>query len=592
MSRPFRPSGSTARAVLMKIARPAFSPLRAMRIFSLAGMFLLSFVLDLSVWFPLFSKGFALLLQGLISLKLCFEERYLFIRLRHLSWKKRLLPIVLFGIGLLFYIEKLFLFIEIWKNPAGDLTAPYRLYSIIFFVSAFSIYTLRFSAIAQFLGRLRLKPAQTLAMSFVLMILLGTLLLSVPQMVVDPSKISFIDALFTATSAATVTGLSLFPISEFYRAGGQWVILLLIQLGGLGIMTFGALLSLITHRHIRLHDAVLLHGALETESVGTVKKEIQLIFLITLTIEAMGALLLWLSFPSETPFPLFQAIFHSVSAFCNAGFSLFPNNLEGYVSEFSVNGVIAALIILGGLGFPVLNNLSQYPLFNQGKSTWRLTFHSKLVLSTSALLLVAGTVGLLIFEYQGELKALAWHEKFVAAAFQSVTARTAGFNTLNLSLFSDGGLFLLMVLMWIGGSPASTAGGIKTTTFGVMIATLRAVLRGREEVELFNRRLSPAAIQKSLSLAFISSALLVIFLMLMFLIEDGSFKSILFETVSAFNTVGLSTGITPRFSPLGKVILVAAMFVGRIGPLTLAFSLAERTSKGKYSYPQEKVIVG
>ena len=411
-------------------------------------------------------------------------------------------------------------------------------------------------------------------------------------MVTDPSKISFVDALFTATSAATVTGLSLFAISEYYQWSGQWVILLLIQLGGLGIMTFGALLPLISNRRIRLDDALLLQGAMETESVGTVKREIQSLFILTFTIEAVGAFLLWIFFPPETASPLFSAVFHAVSAFCNAGFSLFPANLEGYVGHLPINLIIASLIVLGGLGFPVLNNLSRYPLFKRRKGSWRLTFHSKLVLSISAGLLTVGTLGIFVLEYAGSLAPLPWHEKWIAAAFQSVTARTAGFNTLNLAHFSNGALLFMILLMWIGGSPASTAGGVKTTTFGVMLATLRAVLRSREEVELFNRRLAPSAIQKALSVVFISSALQAFLLLFMLSIENESFHAILFETVSAFNTVGLSTGITAKLSPVGKFILSIAMFIGRIGPLTVAFSLAERVSRGKYTYPQERVIIG
>lgn len=591
MSQPFPSSGRSSWDLLKRASDGAFFRLRRIRFFSLFGFFLFSFALDFSVWLPLLCKGIALSLQGWIALRLYFEERYLFLRLRHLSWKKRLVPIILFGIGLLFYIEKLLLFFEMWKQPEGPI-ALYRLYSIIFFISAVSIYALRLNAIAQFLGRLHLKPAQTLAVSFVLFILLGTLLLSLPQMVTDPSKISFIDSLFTATSAATVTGLSLFPISEYYESRGLWIILLMIQLGGLGIMTFGALLSLIAHRRIRLNDALFLHGTLETQSVGTVKREIQLIFVVTFTIEAMGAVLLWLSFPQESSSSFFNAVFHAVSAFCNAGFSLYPTNLERYAGHPSINLVIAGLIILGGLGFPVLNNLGQYPLFGKGRSAWRLTFHSKMVLSISAGLLAVGTIGIFAFEYAGVLAPLPWHEKWIAAAFQSVTARTAGFNTIDVSRFADGTLFFLMMLMWIGGSPASTAGGIKTTTFGVMLATLRAMLRGREEVELFNRTLAPAAIQKALSIGFISSSLLAFFLLCMFLIENEGFKSIMFETVSAFNTVGLSTGVTPHLSTGGKLVVIAAMFIGRIGPLTLAFSLAQRVSRGKYAYPQERVIVG
>ncbi|MFQ5949068.1 MAG: TrkH family potassium uptake protein, partial [Nitrospiria bacterium] len=562
------------------------------RIFSLSGILLFSFLLDFSVWFPIPCKITAILMQGGVVIKLIFEERYLFLRFRRLSWQKRLIPIALFGIGLLFYIEKALVFLEMFGQPEGLLNHTYRLYSIIFLSSTFAIYALRLNIIARFLSHLNLRPAQTLALGFILLIFVGTLLLSLPQMVADPSKISFIDAIFTSTSASTVTGLVLFPISEYYRPTGLWVILLLIQLGGLGIMTFGVLFSLMSHQRMGLKAEVTLQGVLATESVGTVRREIQQIFLITFTIETLGALLLWLFLPKDGTHSFFTAFFHAISAFCNAGFSLFPANLEGHTTHLLVNLIIAILIILGGIGFPVINNLGSYPLFGPRRTTWRLSFHSKMVLSISVCLLFVGTVGIYILEYSSTLSSLSWYEKWVAAAFHSVTARTAGFNTLNPAHFRDATLLLLIVLMMIGGSPASTAGGIKTTTFGVMLATIRAMLQRREEVSIFKRSLSPSAVRKSLSIGFVSSALVALFLLLLLSTEQESFKSLMFETVSAFNTVGLSTGTTSRLSPIGKLIITLTMFVGRIGPMTLAFSLAERVSKGKYNYPQEKVIIG
>jgi trk system potassium uptake protein TrkH len=568
------------------------SAMREMKVASLSGIFLLSFLFDFSLWFPIFFKAAALLLQGGGMIKLTFEERYLLLRFRHLSWRKRLIPVALFLIALLFYIEKGFLFFQMWDHPDGSLAPTYRLYSMIFFGSAFSIYAMRLRALAHFLDRLHLKPAQTLALSFALLILAGALILSLPQVVVDPAQISFIDALFTATSATTVTGLSVAPISEYYQTAGQWVILLLIQLGGLGIMTFGALIFFLPRRRMPLQEEIALQGVLEAESIGSVRREIGSIFVITLTIEALGALLLWVFFRNETPNPLFQAIFHSISAFCNAGFSLFPTNLEVYVDRPAVNLIIIGLVILGGLGFPVLHNLGNYPLFGRGSTSWRLTFHSKMVLTISAGLLLAGTVGLFLLEYDRALAPLPWHHQWITAFFQSATARTAGFNTVNIARLSDASIFLMILLMWIGGSPISTAGGIKTTTFGVMLATLRSLLRRREEIEIFRRRLAPQAVQKALSVGFISSSLLALLLLSLLAVEEGDFKVILFEAVSAFNTVGLSIGNTAAFSPMGKAILILIMFIGRLGPLTIAYTLAERTSRGIYHYPEERVIVG
>jgi len=578
-----------------KITQPfqtVASQLRGVKYFSMPGILIFSLVLDFSLWFPMICRILALTLQAGVLVKLAFEEKLLNLRFRHLSWQKKFIPIALFGVCLLFYVEKFLILISMWGEPSNFLINPYRSYSMIFFISAFAIYGLRLNIIAKFLGGLHLRPAQTMTMGFLLVILVGTMLLSLPQMVTDPSKILIIDALFTATSATTVTGLTLAPISEFYQPTGIWVILFLIQTGGLGIMTFGVLFSLVSNKRIKLHHAVTLQGVFETESVGTVRKEIRSIFLLTLIIETLGALLIWFFLPEDTHQPFFTAIFHSVSAFCNAGFSLFSSNLEGFLGNIPMNGIVAILIILGGIGFPVLSNLVRYPLIKKDRAAWRLSFHSKMVLSISGGLLVIGTIGIYILEFQGTLSGLSWFDKWIAAFFHAVSARTAGFNTLNVGHFSDATLFLLILLMWIGGSPASTAGGIKTTTFGVMLATLKAMLNQREEVSLFRRSLSPHAVQKSLSIGFTSSALLAMFLLLLLFTEEGDFKAIMFESVSAFNTVGLSTGITSQLSPVGKLIIIATMFIGRIGSLTLAFSLAERVMKGKYTYPQERVIIG
>lgn len=387
------------------------SAVRKIKIASLSGIFITALLLDFSVWLPTLCKAAAIVLQTGGILKLIFEERYLLLRYRRFSLKKRLIPIALFAVALLFYLEKALLLLQIRNDPASLLIHTYRLYGIIFFGSAFSIYALRLKTIAQFLDRLHLKPAQTMAVSFALLIFFGALFLSLPQMVVDPSRISFIDALFTATSAATVTGLGLFPVSEYYRITGQWILLLLIQFGGLGIMTFGALFALLSKRDLRLSDEIAFQGMLETKSIGSVRREVAAIFVTTLTIEAIGTLLLWLCFRNQTDRSFFTALFHAVSAFCNAGFSLFPANLEGHAGNAPVNFTIAALIILGGLGFPVLYDLGSYPLFGSGRGKWRLTFHPKMVLSVSAGLLAAGTIGILLLEYRGALAPLPWHQK-------------------------------------------------------------------------------------------------------------------------------------------------------------------------------------
>jgi len=318
------------------------------------------------------------------------------------------------------------------------------------------------------------------------------------------------------------------------------------------------------------------------------------IFLLTFAIEAAGTLVLVLRWSGDFPGwrTLYLAAFHAVSAFSNAGFSLFSENLVGYSGDPGVSLTIAVLIILGGLGFPVLSNLMTYPLFGRKGQPWQLTLHAKVALAASGGLIVVGFLLVLLLEFDQGLRHLSFPQKALAAFFQSVTTRTAGFSTINIGTLAPATLLGIMTLMFIGGSPGSTAGGIKTTTFGTTAATLVAILRGREQVEVFRRAIHPGIIHKALALSFLAFTFLNVSIFLLLVTQEGGFLELAFEATSAFGTVGLSTGYTPRLSPVGKGIIIVTMLVGRIGPLGLASALAEQPAKGKYAYPTEPLLIG
>lgn len=557
-----------------------------------------AFLLDFVAPRPLTSRFLSsLLTSALFLIFAVFDIRRLIgaeSKARYLT--RRWLDLGVLALLFLFSSEKVLILAQIAGNPeeAAALAPTYDLYATVVLIAIFVKLLTGEEQVITFLERLHLKPAQTVALSFATAAILGALLLSLPQAVTDLAQVSFLDSLFTATSAVCVTGLVVNDIGRHYTLFGQGVILMLIQLGGLGIMTFSALLTLLSRTRMELGEELTFKEALSAESLGTIRQQVKQIFLLTFAIEAVGALFLlfrWLGdFPGWRAF--YVAAFHAVSAFSNAGFSLFSENLMGYVGDPVVNFTIATLIILGGLGFPVLSNLMAHPLFGKKGQPWRLSFHAKMALTVSGALILIGLLLILLLEFHRGLGHLPFPQKFLAAFFQSVTTRTAGFSTLNIGTLAPATLYGIMILMFIGGSPGSTAGGIKTTTFGTMAATLLAILRGRDQVEAFRRAIPPGIIHKALALTFIVFAFLNLSILLLLLTEKGGVLELLFEATSAFGTVGLSTGYTPRLSPSGKGIIIVTMLVGRIGPLSLAFAIAEQPAKGKYAYPTERLLVG
>jgi len=441
------------------------------------------------------------------------------------------------------------------------------------------------------LGKI-MSPSRVLVLGFAVLILFGALLLTLPQATQDGLGLPFLNAAFTATSAVCVTGLVVVDTATTFTLFGQWVILFLIQVGGLGFMTFATLFAMILGKKITLKERLLLQEALNQVSVAGVVRLTKSVLLISFAFEAIGALILTLRWYSDFGWSkaLYYGIFHSISAFNNAGFDLMGNftSLTAYVGDPVVNMTIMVLFICGGLGFIVMADL----LTHQKK----FSLHTKIVLLVSGGLILLGTVIILIMEFTNPdtLGQLPLGTKVMASLFQSATTRTAGFNTLNIAGIYDTTLLSMIVLMFIGASPGGTGGGIKTTTFIAIFLSVLSTYRSDPHVAIKGRTLPKDVIQKAWAVT--TSALLLIFLIISILshTENSDLMTIFFEVTSAFGTVGLSLGITPTLSDIGKMAIILTMFIGRLGPLTLAFVLSQKTDKkaAHIKYPDERIMIG
>lgn len=436
-----------------------------------------------------------------------------------------------------------------------------------------------------------LTPYQILVLGFAGLILVGALLLMTPQASAAGQSLSFVDALFTSTSAVCVTGLIVVDTGTYFSLFGQLVLIFLIQAGGLGIMTMATLMALLMRRKIQLRERLIMQEALNQLTVAGVVRLTQYIIMITLLIEFIGGTILAARWYSDFGMQgIYFGYWHAVSSFCNAGFDLFGNfsSLTNYVDDITVNLTITTLIILGGIGFTVM-----FDLWNHHKWS-KLALHTKVVLVTTAVLLMFGTVVIFLLEMNNPntIGQLSWQGKILGSYFQSVTPRTAGYNTVDIGKLQDATVFFITILMFIGASPTSTGGGIKTSTIGVLIAAVWALITGKQDAEIFERRIPQQLIYKAFSVFFIAATLVIVVTMMMSITEEASFLRIMFEVVSAFGTVGLTTGITPALTDYGKMWIVVTMFAGRVGPVTLALALALRTRKGMVHYPEGKIIIG
>lgn len=405
-----------------------------------------------------------------------------------------------------------------------------------------------------------------------------------------------VDALFTATSATCVTGLIVHNTAEYFSTFGKVVILCLIQVGGLSIMTLAAFFTLAMGKRLLISHHEALKGTLIAENTTDSVKLVRFVVVSTLVLESIGCLLLFIHLLPEMPSikaAVFASIFHAISAFCNAGFSIFKNNMADYQTDLHVNLTITTLVIFGGLGFHVLTNI--YGLFISLFSSTRrerVSLHTKLVLLITLPLIAGGLALFCFFEYNNCLAHLSFPDKLMASYFQAVTPRTAGFNTVDIGTLTGPSYLLLMFLMFIGGSPGSTAGGIKTVTAVLIGFILFAMLRGKGEVEILKRTIPRQTIHRAMSIATISTLVVIIASMVLLYTEKGSFEVIVFEIFSAFGTVGLSAGLTPDLTNAGRLLITALMFIGRVGPLTIALAVSMSPTPTRIKYPEERVMVG
>ncbi|HMA69602.1 MAG TPA: TrkH family potassium uptake protein [Candidatus Mcinerneyibacterium sp.] len=467
----------------------------------------------------------------------------------------------------------------------------YLFYVIITKLYILYIFFYKFSKLSNvIIPKTKLKSGEIFILSFIVIIMIGTFLLMMPRATVSSDGISFVDSLFTSTSAVCVTGLIVVDTATYFTRFGQIIILVLLQIGGLGLMTFTSFFSIFFFRKMTIREKFMMSHVLNYDSIGDVQKIISKILIITFSFEFIGAVSLYFRFKNyfkDTALTIFHSIFQSVSAFCNAGFSTFTTSLERFSGDIGINLTVAGLIIVGGLGFLVL-----LELFNSfGNEVKLLSIQAKLVLTVTVVLIFLGTIFIYILESNNLLMNLPVKEKILASFFQSVTTRTAGFNTISTGNLTMPVLFMMIFLMFVGASPGSTGGGIKTTTFGLLIATIWSTIKGKRDVELFNRRISKSLIYRVISLVFISIMFVFAIFLVLLITENFSIQDTLFELISAFGTVGLSTGITSSLSTVGKVAITVTMFVGRLGPITLALALSTQEKKVNVQYPKESSIM-
>lgn len=439
--------------------------------------------------------------------------------------------------------------------------------------------------------KLKKNPPLIVCLSFFALILFGAILLDLPIASANGERIGFLNAFFTSTSASCVTGLIVANTATQWTIFGKVVIIILIQIGGLGTMVFISLIAMALNKRIGISERRIIK---EQTNADTSKGIIRLVIYIikfSLAVEFIGAILLATKFIPDFGLErgILFSLFHSISAFCNAGFDIIGNSLTDYVSDFTVNMTISLLIIFGGLGFTVFIDIYRKRRFKN------LSLHSKVVISFTAMLLLVGTLAFFLIEYKSPAMAgLSLYGKVLSSFFMSVTARTAGFNTIDLGKMQEGSVIVTIMLMFIGASPASTGGGIKTTTFGVLLSSTISVLRGNKEIEIFHKSISYETLIKSLCIFTLGSFLVIFSSLWITLIEQGKFLylDILYEIVSAFGTVGVSRGITANLSSLSKIILIVLMYLGRVGAATLGVSILDTHRKKHTRYSEGKIIVG
>lgn len=440
----------------------------------------------------------------------------------------------------------------------------------------------------------KLNEVQILTLGFVSIILIGAVILSLPISSKNGNYTNFLDSLFTATSSVCVTGLVTLDTGTYWSTFGQCIILMLIEIGGLGFMSLTTFIYILIGKKITFRERMIVQEAINVFDIQGIVRLVKHILLFTISVQGIGAIFLSFMFAKDYGAlkGIFYGVFHSVSAFCNAGFDLIGNynSITGYNTNTLFILVISALIIVGGLGFGTLSNILHV---KDGK---RLSANAKLVITTTISLLLIGTIAFFLLEYNNPetLGNMTFKNKVLNSFFASVTPRTAGFNSISIDGMTDSSKILTIMLMFIGGSPGSTAGGIKTTTFGLIILTVICVVKGRDDTESFGRRFKKELVYKAFTLFAIAIAIVLIATFILVVAEKGeSFIDLLYEATSAFGTAGISTGVTQRLDIIGKIVIIICMYIGRVGPLTIIFALTKRKKKKiNYKYPEGKLLIG
>jgi trk system potassium uptake protein len=484
----------------------------------------------------------------------------------------------------------------------GDIEFIYWLSAVHLFSTIISFYEKKgdssdtpYQGTSSFLFRLKLQPAQVILLSFGGVILLGTLLLILPVSASAGKTVTLLDAAFMATSATCVTGLAVNSLADDFSIFGQMVILILAQIGGLGIMTLSSSMAVIMGKNLQMREQVIMQDVLDTSGSEELLSLVVDIIKFTFTIEFIGAILLTIGFYQdgfEIGQSIYYGFFHSIMAFCNAGFALFNNSFEDFKFNSFMHLTLVILILLGGIGFSVMKDIIR--VVKARRSFRNLTVHTKIVLITNILLMTFGTIYLFFGEFLHAFQEMSMWERLQVSFFQSVTTRTAGFNTINLNSLHPHSIYMMLLLMFIGASPGSTGGGVKTTTFAVLLQSVISTLKGKGDVEFFERTVPSQTVVKAIAIFIISLIVASSGILVMMRLEpDKSFLAVFFEVVSAFATVGLSLGITPFLSVFGKIAMIVLMFVGRVGPLTLVLAVGSRVVlPSKVEYPEGKVLIG
>ena len=508
--------------------------------------------------------------------------------------------------GLLIYLTLLPRMFSV--SPDGLLYSVWwflgHLKTTIFVISVFAVLDLSKSIIS-FLNR-KTNPALMMATGFVVIIFIGGLLLLLPRSIAAGANLSVVDAFFVSTSAVCVTGLSPVDISTTFTIDGQLIILALIQIGGLGVMTITSFFALFYMGNTNLYSQLAVKNMIGTDTWNSLLSTLFYILGFTFAIEMIGAAFIWLSVHSTLGMTMqeevYFAIFHSISAFCNAGFSTLSNNL-GNPSFMGINSlyvIISVLVILGGIGFPILMNLkcalfyNVRRLFNKDYRQYLrvTTINTKIVLATTTVLLVLSTVAFALIEWNGAFAGMTTWEKIVQSFFHASVPRTAGFNSVDMGSFSNIGILVFMILMWIGGASQSTAGGIKVNTIAVAWANFMSVIRERKSVVVLKREVSQESVQRATATVFASILVILLAFIILLATEPGlTPKQLLFEVVSAVGTVGSSLNATAYLTTAGKIIVSLLMFVGRVGLIVVAMSFVKKKGQERFSYPKDNVII-